>query len=140
MTDIAVMDSDAPGPLIESPGPLADCYGSADLLQRVKAEFMEMPGLTLTYDQAVKLWDCHPVVCREVLETLVQSRFLCAPAARRSRAANRVRSSGRPFRAVPGHGAIREADLLTPRRRGISRKDAKTRKQKCDLCDLCGSA
>ena len=61
MTNTAVMESD---------------FGFADLLQRVKAEYIEMPGLTLTYDQAVKLWACHPVVCREVLETLVATRFL----------------------------------------------------------------
>jgi len=71
MTNIAVMDSDSPGPLCGSRP-----TGFADLLQRVKAEFMEMPGLTLTYEQAVKLWHCHPVVCREVLETLVATRFL----------------------------------------------------------------
>jgi hypothetical protein len=71
MTDIAVLGSDSLGPLYSS-RPTA----FAELLQRVKAEFMEMPGLTLTYDQAVKLWGCHPVVCREVLETLIQTRFL----------------------------------------------------------------
>ena len=71
MTNIAVMDSDSPGPLRGS-----RTTGFADLLLRVKAEFMEMPGLTLTYDQAVKLWACHPVVCREVLEALVETRFL----------------------------------------------------------------
>jgi hypothetical protein len=26
--------------------------------------------------QAVKLWQCHPVVCRDLLETLVATRFL----------------------------------------------------------------
>jgi hypothetical protein len=70
MTDIAVMDANSPGPRGSRP------TGFAELLQRVKAEFLEMPGLTVTYDQAVKLWACHPVVCREVLETLVQTRFL----------------------------------------------------------------
>jgi len=58
---IAVMDADS---------------GFATLLERARAEFMEMPGLTLTYDQAVRLWGCHPVVCRQVLETLVETRFL----------------------------------------------------------------
>jgi hypothetical protein len=58
---IAVVDADA---------------GFATLLERARAEFMEMPGLTLTYDQAVRLWGCHPVVCRQVLETLVETRFL----------------------------------------------------------------
>jgi hypothetical protein len=61
MMDISVIDS---------------AYGFSDLLQRAKAEFTEMPGLTLTYDQAVRLWACHPAVCRAVLETLVETRFL----------------------------------------------------------------
>ena len=71
MTEIAVMDKEPPGPRCGSRP-----TGSAELLQRVKAEFMEMPRLTLTYEQAVKLWHCHPAVCREVLETLVATRFL----------------------------------------------------------------
>ena len=82
MNNPSVTDSDSPRPHCGS-RPTA----SADLLQRVKAEFMEMPGLTLTYDQAVKLWACHPAVCREVLETLVASRFLA-----RTRRAAFVRS------------------------------------------------
>ena len=47
-----------------------------DLERRVKAEFLEMPGLTLTYEQAVRLWACHPAACRAVLESLLESRFL----------------------------------------------------------------
>lgn len=51
-------------------------YDFADLLRRARGEFLEMPGLMLTYEQAVRLWACHPAVCRAVLETLVESRFL----------------------------------------------------------------
>jgi len=47
-----------------------------ELHRRVRADFIEMPGLMLTYEQAVRLWACHPVVCRAVLEALVESRFL----------------------------------------------------------------
>jgi hypothetical protein len=46
------------------------------LHRRVQADFTEMPGLMLTYEQAVRLWACHPVVCRAVLEALVESSFL----------------------------------------------------------------
>ena len=53
-----------------------------DLQRRVQADFLEMPGLTLTYEQAVRLWACHPAICRAVLESLVQSHFLvCTPKA-----------------------------------------------------------
>jgi hypothetical protein len=51
-------------------------YEFLDLRDRVKAEFTEMPGLTLTYEQAVRLWACHPALCRAVLESLVDSHFL----------------------------------------------------------------
>ena len=51
-------------------------YSFQELQQRVQADFLEMPGLTLTYEQAVRLWACHPAVCRAVLESLVQARFL----------------------------------------------------------------
>ena len=47
-----------------------------ELQRRVQADFIEMPGLSLTYEQAVRLWACHPVVCRAVLEALVESQFL----------------------------------------------------------------
>jgi hypothetical protein len=55
---------------------VADEYDFAALLRRARAEYNEMPGLMLTYEQAVKLWSCHPTVCRAVLETLVESHFL----------------------------------------------------------------
>jgi hypothetical protein len=47
-----------------------------ELQRRVQADFIEMPGMSLTYEQAVRLWACHPVVCRAVLESLVESQFL----------------------------------------------------------------
>ena len=46
------------------------------LQRRIQADFIEMPGLSLTYEQAVRLLTCHPVVCRAVLESLVASQFL----------------------------------------------------------------
>ena len=43
---------------------------------RIWGSVAKAPGLTLTYEQAVRLWACHPVLCRAVLESLVESRFL----------------------------------------------------------------
>jgi hypothetical protein len=51
-------------------------YDFQELQRRVLADFNEMPGLVLTYEQAVRLWACHPARCRAVLEALVESRFL----------------------------------------------------------------
>ena len=46
------------------------------LVQRVRAEFLEMPGLSVTFWQAMRLWDLDERVCRAVLDVLVQCGFL----------------------------------------------------------------
>lgn len=45
-------------------------------LQRVKAEYLEMPGLQLTRNQAARLWSYDPAFCDVVLSALVEARFL----------------------------------------------------------------
>ena len=47
-----------------------------DVVCRVKAEYLEMPGLKLTRRQAGRLWDLEDVVCDAVLTTLVNDGFL----------------------------------------------------------------
>ena len=49
------------------------------LLQRVYGEFLEMPGLRLTCQQAQRLWGLDEPTCRELLDFLVDARFLCRP-------------------------------------------------------------
>lgn len=46
------------------------------ILNRAKAEFLEMPGLQLTEAQAARLWSCGAEVSFAVLQSLTQSRFL----------------------------------------------------------------
>ena len=46
------------------------------LHSRVRAEFIEMPGLQLTFDQAARLWGLEPNVCRQVIDDLVACGFL----------------------------------------------------------------
>jgi hypothetical protein len=46
------------------------------LLQRVRSEFLEMPGLSVTFWQAMRLWNLEEHVCRAVLDLLVQGGFL----------------------------------------------------------------
>lgn len=46
------------------------------LVGRVRAEFLEMPGLRLTPAQATRLWGLEQAVCRAVIEALVASTFL----------------------------------------------------------------
>src|ERR1700686_900680 len=43
---------------------------------RVRAEFLEMPGLRLTLPQASRLWGLELPACRDVIEVLVRSAFL----------------------------------------------------------------
>ena len=47
-----------------------------DVVYRVKSEFLEMPGLRLTPNQAQRLWDLRPDQCEHVLTALVRSNFL----------------------------------------------------------------
>jgi Fic family protein len=47
-----------------------------DLLTRVRAEYVEMPGLSLTLAQAQRLWTLDQATCASVLRTLVERRFL----------------------------------------------------------------
>jgi len=46
------------------------------LLNRVRSEFTEMPGLQLTPQQASRLLGIEPAACRTVLDALVDSAFL----------------------------------------------------------------
>lgn len=46
------------------------------LLERMRAEWIEMPGMRLTATQAARLWGLDRTVCDRALGVLVQSRFL----------------------------------------------------------------
>lgn len=49
---------------------------SADTIRRVRAEFLEMPGLKLTVPQAQRLWGVDRHTCEAVIHELTESRFL----------------------------------------------------------------
>jgi hypothetical protein len=49
---------------------------SPALVERVRGEFMEMPGLQLTMTQAARLWGLDLTACRNVVDVLVDSAFL----------------------------------------------------------------
>jgi len=46
------------------------------LVDRVRGEFTEMPGLQLTMPQAARLLGIEPDACRDVIDMLVDSAFL----------------------------------------------------------------
>lgn len=49
---------------------------SLNLLNRVRSEFIEMPGLRLRVDQAQRLWNLDRTSCETVLMSLVEAKFL----------------------------------------------------------------
>ncbi len=47
-----------------------------DIVRRIRGEFLEMPGLRLTPEQARRLWRLDERACDAVLGALVDARFL----------------------------------------------------------------
>ena len=46
------------------------------LLKRICAEYLEMPGLRLTLNQALRLWGLDEKTCTEALDALLEAKFL----------------------------------------------------------------
>jgi len=46
------------------------------LIDRVRGEFLEMPGLQLTVTEAARLWGLDKAACQRVIEVLVAASFL----------------------------------------------------------------
>jgi hypothetical protein len=49
---------------------------SEEMLRRICAEYVEMPGLRLSRKQAQRLWGVDEEACVQILEFLVKTRFL----------------------------------------------------------------
>ncbi|HEY7173148.1 MAG TPA: hypothetical protein VH417_19990 [Vicinamibacterales bacterium] len=47
-----------------------------DIVERVRSEYLEMPGMRLTPRQLQRLCGIGPSVCDAVLESMVAARFL----------------------------------------------------------------
>jgi hypothetical protein len=47
------------------------------LLKRIHAEYLEMPGLRLRVDQVQRLCSVERGACQQVLDVLVEMKFLC---------------------------------------------------------------
>ena len=46
------------------------------LRERITAEYLEMPGLSLTKPQMQRLWRLEAVICDALVDTLVTARVL----------------------------------------------------------------
>lgn len=76
-------------------------------IERLRAEFLEMPGLRLTVEQVQRLCGVEGGICRAVLDALVDIKFLS------------LNSDGTYARLTDGlsvHPRAVRADLLTPHR------------------------
>jgi len=73
------------------------------LVTRIRGEYLEMPGLRLTLEQAQRLCGVERMLCKTVLEALVEAKFLC------------VKPNGMYARAIDGQDVPRsrsaKADL-----------------------------
>lgn len=77
--DVALPDSPPQPPTLaiargESAGPTGN---TGRTLQRIRAEYLEMPALRLTLAQAQRLWNLDEWTCAALLDALVDERFLC---------------------------------------------------------------
>jgi len=48
-----------------------------DVLARIRAEYLEMPGGRLTIQQVQRLCGVERMLCKTVLDSLVDAKFLC---------------------------------------------------------------
>jgi hypothetical protein len=46
-------------------------------LERLRAEYLEMPGMRLKLEQVQRLCGIEPAICKVVLDSLVNAKFLC---------------------------------------------------------------
>ena len=71
------------------------------LIDRIRAEYLEMPGMTLTLAQASRLCGIEPLMCAAVLKTLVDMQFLCTtPDGSYARVTNDSMRRPRPAKAT----------------------------------------
>lgn len=65
--------------------------GIHEVVLRIRGEYLEMPGLRLTPQQAQRLWRLDETACDAVLGALVDARFLA-----KTRDGAFVREDGHP--------------------------------------------
>jgi len=91
---------------------IEECLTVHRTLERLRAEFLEMPGLRLTAAQVERFCGVDPRTCRAVLDALVDARFLrVAPDGRYARSGDGESPRPRPARAeLPRYGRERRRE------------------------------
>jgi hypothetical protein len=72
---------------VRSQATATDDFEVHEWLQLIRSEYLEMPGLTLTVPQAMRLWNLDEPPCRSLLDALVSGQFLVLTSARAYRRA-----------------------------------------------------
>jgi hypothetical protein len=85
-------------------------------VRRIRSEYLEMPGLRLTVEQAQRLCGVERTECKSVLDTLVEEKFLC------------VKVNGAYARATDG-----EAPHPFPAKADLRPHDVRDRFSRADL-------
>ena len=75
------------------------------LITRIRGEYLEMPGLRLTLEQAQRLCGVERMLCQTVLDALVEAKFLCVRPNRTYARAIDGQDVPRPRSAKAGLGA-----------------------------------
>jgi hypothetical protein len=52
-------------------------FENSELVERIRAEYLEMPGMTLRLEQVARLCGIERTTCKVVLDALVAVNFLC---------------------------------------------------------------
>jgi hypothetical protein len=80
--------------------------------ERIRAEFLEMPGLKLTLGQAARVFGGEPLTMKRLLGELSREGFLVRDRRGMYRRATSVTTMNRVSEAAPGATAEPEADLF----------------------------
>lgn len=74
---------------------IGSCSTIDKILTRIEGEYLEMPGLQLTLEQAQRLWRMERTECQALLEALVAAGFLnCSPSGKYAMAGGARHRSG----------------------------------------------
>jgi hypothetical protein len=77
---------------------------------RIRSEYLEMPGLRLTVEQAQRLCGVERTQCKAVLDALVEEKFLCV----KVNGAYARATEGEVPRPFPAKSELRPRDVGDP--------------------------
>jgi hypothetical protein len=84
------------------------------VLERLRAEYLEMPGMKLRIEQVQRLCGVEQTMCKLVLDSLVKANFLCLKS---DGTYVRLTEGGSPLPRRSAKAALRSMPLVTTARR-----------------------